>query len=115
MNALVEAGALAAACAVITTVFAFSKLPMLTAARLWLARRKRAFWFNLASCPLCTSFWCSAVGYGIYAPRLTTGWGPGDWLVGWMAVWCGAALISRQLKLALVGDTKPVTLSGGTK
>lgn len=107
--------ALALAAAVITTVFAFSKLGLLVKARLFLARRKRAFWFDLASCPVCGSFWGTGVGVGLYRPAVTDLWGPVDWVVAWMAAWCMAALIVRHIKVALIGDTKPITLDVGGK
>lgn len=103
--------ALAAATAVITTTVAYAKIA--TRLRLFLARRRRPFWFNLAACHVCGSFWGSGVAAAIYRPRLTDGWGPADWAVSWMAIWCAAALIGRHVKVAYVGDAKPIT-TGGT-
>lgn len=110
MNAVIEAVALAAGTAIICTTVAFAKIT--TPLRLFLARRKQAFFFNVATCYVCGSFWVSAVGTAIYRPALTDGRGAADWVVAWMAIWCGAAVIGRQVKAAYVGDAKPINTGG---
>jgi hypothetical protein len=102
MSAVREAAALAlavGAASYITSTAKISRRP-----RVWLANQESPagkWFFELASCPLCTATWMALAATAIYRPLLVRKFWPADYLVTALAVTAGAMVPVAVIKKAV--------------